>query len=342
MTSYPVPSLTWNDIKNFLNIFWPASPTFKEDQYPSLKDKVVLITGANTGVGYQVAKSLAGSTEATVYFIARSEEKSNEAIRKLETEVAQEYNKEVGGRVHFIRADLGDLTTIKPAVEKFLSQLDRLDLIIHNAGVMDPPAGSESAQGYELQLGVNAIGHHLLQRLLDPIFLKTANTNKPNESRIVWLSSSRHVAAPLGGFDLDDPNLEKGSESTKYAQSKAVNAVQARWWPHVYADSVSKNKIVSVSVCPGALDSELTRSYPPVLRFFLRFLMYPVRMGAYTELFAGLSPEVTTEKNGAHITSFGRFGELRADIDNDESSQKIWEWLDEQIRPYAQDSESTK
>ena len=334
MSTYAPPSMTWKDFKQTLHGIFPGAPTYTEEEYPTLEGKVVLITGANTGVGYQVAKSLAGSTEATVYFIARSEEKSKEAIKKLETEVAQEYNKVVGGRVHFIRADLGDLTTIKPAVESFLSQLKRLDLIIHNAGVMDPPEGSKTTQGYEMQLGVNAIGHHLLQRLLDPIFLETAKTNKPNESRIVWLSSTRHLGAPLGGFDFDDPQLSKGPFNLRYDQSKALNAVQARWWPHVHAEAVAKSSIVSVSVCPGFLDSDLARSYAPLKKFFYRLFLHPVRNGAYTELFAGLSPDVTVEKNGSHIISFGKFGHLRGDIDNDKSSEKIWAWLDEQIKLY--------
>ena len=99
-----------------------------------------------------------------------------EAIKKIQLEIAKEYNV-TNREIKFIQIDLSDLTSIKPAVEEFLKLENRLDIIIHNAGVMTPPVGSETKQGYELQWGTNVLGPHLLQRLLDPLFIKTSETN---------------------------------------------------------------------------------------------------------------------------------------------------------------------
>lgn len=327
--SFNPPRNTFKEYGQLLHGFFPGKPTYTEKDYPTLDGKVVLITGASTGVGYQTAKSLAALTNAKIYILSRSVEKSLEAIKRIEIEVAQEYKKKID-KITFIQIDLSDLTTIKPAVEEFLAQEDRLDIIIHNAGLHYPNwDGLKTKQGHEIQLGTNAIGPHLLQKLLDPIFIKSV---VPNESRIVWVSSTGQLSSPKGGLNLDDPNLEKTkSAMLAYSQSKALNAIQARWWPRVHEIEGA----VSVSLCPGLLDSELSRHYSSVQKWFLSKMLHPVRKGAYSELFAALSPEVTAEKNGEHIISFGKFGFLREDLKDDVGNEKVWEFLEKAVEPYV-------
>lgn len=336
MGQYDAPSSILLSLKQTFHGFFPGSPKFTEKDYPASDGKVVIITGATTGVGYQTAKSLAALTNAKIYFFTRNEKKSLDAIKRLEEEVAKEYSKKINP-IHFIDIDLSDLTTIKPAVEKFLSVESKLDIIIHNAGVMGPKWGSKSAQGYELQLGVNALGHHLLQKLLDPLFIETAKSSTPNQSRVVWVSSTAQFSAPLGGLDLDDPNLSSGGSKSlyAYAQSKAVNAVQARYWAKVHATEVNESGIVSVSLCPGFLHSDLARDFNGVAQWIASLLTHNVRKGAYTELFAALSPDITTKDNGKHIISFGKIGILRKDLDDDAKNKKVWDWLEGEVKAYA-------
>ncbi|EGW31398.1 uncharacterized protein SPAPADRAFT_61963 [Spathaspora passalidarum NRRL Y-27907] len=332
MSAPVVPARTCQQWKQLFHGFFPGKPTFKEDQYPSFEGKVVIVTGGNTGVGYETVKSLAGSTKAKLYIFSRSEEKTLEAIKQIQLEVAKEYN--IPNReIHFIKVDLSDLETIKPAVQKFLSQESRLDLIIHNAGVMTPPVGSKSKQGYELQLGTNTIGPHLLQRLLDPIFIETSKKNAPGVSRIVWVASSAHQSAPLGGFHWDDLNFEKikiskTDEMMVYGQSKAGNIMQAKTWTRKHNTG---SQIISSSLCPGYLNTDLQRHVSSFEKFLANWLLHPRRMGAYTELFAAFSPDV---KDGSYSISFGIPSQARDDLLQDDACDKVWNFLDEATDPY--------
>lgn len=123
-----------------LNAFFPPAPTYTTTSLPSLKGKVHIITGAASGIGYEVAKLiyLAGGT---VYIAARSTARCEGAIEKLIAETKSAKGEK--GRLGSLVVDLGDLRTVKGGVESFLAKESRLDGLVHNAGVMCPPAGSK-------------------------------------------------------------------------------------------------------------------------------------------------------------------------------------------------------
>ncbi|KAI5966450.1 uncharacterized protein KGF55_000759 [Candida pseudojiufengensis] len=334
-TKYPeIPKKTFADYGQMLHGFWPNKPTFTEKDYPEFEGKVIIVTGGNTGVGYETVKSLAGSTKAKIYIFSRNEEKTLKAIKDIELEVAKEY-KLKPNPIGFIQTDLSDLTTIKPAVEKFLNKESRLDLIIHNAGVMTPPTGSKSKQGYELQLGTNVLGPFLLQRLLDPIFIKTAKTNPPGVSRIVWVASTAHQVAPKGGIFWEDKNFENIPISSTirmqiYGQSKAADILLAKAWTRHHPNV--KDDVISTSVCPGYLKTELSRHSSWFESFILNRVTWPRRFGAYTELYAAFSPDV---KDGDYSISFGVPAHTREDLNSVESGDKLWNWCEKETDPYV-------
>jgi retinol dehydrogenase-12 len=101
------------------------------------------VTGSNTGVGKEVARILY-SKHAKVYIFARSAEKANKAIESIKHTFPHSE-----GELHFIHLDLNDLRTIKRSAEQFLSKETKLHVLFNNAGLMQPPSGSTSAQGYE-------------------------------------------------------------------------------------------------------------------------------------------------------------------------------------------------
>jgi retinol dehydrogenase-12 len=117
---------------------FPPAPTFTEKDLPTLAGKVIIITGAAGGVGYELAKMLYAKG-GTVYIAARSEKRSMDAISKIKTEIPKST-----GTLMSMVIDLADLATIKPAVDAFLKQEHRLDVLVHNAGIMEPPAGSKT------------------------------------------------------------------------------------------------------------------------------------------------------------------------------------------------------
>ena len=123
----------------------PPAPTFLPKDIPSLVGKVYIVTGAASGVGFELAKILYNAG-GSVYVGARSTARCSDAIEKIRSSSAAEKQAGDGkteGQLGSIVIDLADLSTVKGASEQFLQREGRLDGLIHNAGVMMPPAGSK-------------------------------------------------------------------------------------------------------------------------------------------------------------------------------------------------------
>jgi retinol dehydrogenase-12 len=198
----------------------------------------------------------------------------------------------------FLELDLADLTTIKASAEKFLSNETKLHVLFNNAGVMCPAQGSKTPQGYELQLGTNNVGTFMFTKLLTPILLATARKEPPSTVRVVWVASSAtELGSPTPGGLLME-NLDYHNDKlamVKYAISKVGNYFHAT----EFAKRHEADGVVSVALNPGMLASDLYRHQSPYFAFFLRrVVLHPPIFGAYTELFAGLSPRVTIERSG--------------------------------------------
>lgn len=183
--------------------------------------QVFIVTGGYSGVGYELVQILYRK-HATIYVAGRSKEKAELAIKEIKGAVPSSR-----GGLKFLYLDLNDLTTIKPAVNEFLRQEQRLDVLWNNAGVMVPPTGSKTKQGYEMQLGSNSLAHFLLSRLLLPIMKETARSAPKDSVRLCFVGSLVvEFTLPEGVIDFDDINLEKSdSQSLKYGESKAANVL---------------------------------------------------------------------------------------------------------------------
>ncbi|QKX59151.1 uncharacterized protein TRUGW13939_06283 [Talaromyces rugulosus] len=283
----PAPSLrsTWTS-------FYPPKPNFTEKNVSNLGGKVYLVTGSNTGVGKETARILYAKG-AKVWVAARSEEKANTAIEEIKKAEPRST-----GQLHFLHFDLSDLREVKKAAENFLSQETKLHVLFNNAGVMvGTSEATKTVQGHELALGVNCIGTHLFTRLLTPLLIETAKAEPANSVRVVWLSSfglelfgAQDVGVALDNLDYHEPK----AAAERYGISKC-----GAWALGVeYARRHKADGIVSVPINPGNLTSELARDQPVALKMVVKVVGYPPIMGAYTELFAGLSPEITLEKSG--------------------------------------------
>ncbi len=134
---------------------------------------------------------------------------------------------------------------------------------MNNAGVMSPPKGSKTKQGFELQLGTNVIGHHVLLVLLTPLILETAKVSPLGSVRVIWTSSigSQTSSPKNGGIQWDDINFNHTSSGsynfTAYGQSKAGNVFQAAEFARRYGDF----GILSASLHPGSLRTNLQRHH---------------------------------------------------------------------------------
>ncbi|KAI1395243.1 short-chain dehydrogenase [Hypoxylon fuscum] len=322
-------------IEAFRQIF-PGKPTYTEKDIGDLSGKVYLVTGANTGVGKELAQILF-SKNATVWIAARNEEKGRIAIESI-----REAHPSSTGKLEFLHLDLSDLTTIKKSAETFLSKEKQLHVLFNNAGVMLPPNGSKTAQGYELQLGTNNLGPFLFTELLTPTLINTAKASTAGSVRVVWVSSSAaELLLPVaGGIDLDNLDYKKDIfYAYKYGVSKAGNYYHAT----EYARRHRNDGIVSLSLNPGNLKTELDRHCNAFEMLYRKATVYPAINGAYTELFAGLSDEITLEKTGGWIVPWGRISEIRKDLKSGSTppseggtgiAQKFWDWTEEQVKPY--------
>ncbi|OAG11934.1 NAD(P)-binding protein [Paraphaeosphaeria sporulosa] len=279
------------------------------------------------------------SVNAKVYIAARSEEKSRKAISDIQT--AYPSSK---GSLIFLHLDLADLTTIKATVDEFLNKESKLHVLFNNAGVMSVPTiPDRTVQGYEMNLGVNNVGTFLLTKLLTPVLISTARTEPANTVRVVWVSSTidlagaKHVGVPLDDLDF---HKRKVPGMERYGLSKTGS------WLHAveYAKLHEADGIVCMPVNPGNLNSELGREHTRFVQWILRFIVHPVYLGAYSLLFAGLSPEITIEKSGSFIWPWGRFGTVRQDLvaatkseaeSGNGNAKKFWDWTEEQIEKYV-------
>jgi retinol dehydrogenase-12 len=193
--------------------------------------QVFIVTGSSSGVGKELAQILY-SHNAKVYFAARSAEKTAATIESVKTAFPNS-----NGQAIYLHLDLDDLTTIKASASEFLSKEDKLNVLWNNAGVMVPPQGSKTKQGYELQLGTNNVAPFLFTKLLTPILIKTAKSEPPGTVRVVWTSSSAaEVISPKNGVDMNNLNYEVDKSAWhKYGVSKAGNVFHSKEFAKRYA-----------------------------------------------------------------------------------------------------------
>jgi NAD(P)-dependent dehydrogenase (short-subunit alcohol dehydrogenase family) len=239
---------------------------------PDQRGRVAVVTGANTGLGYETAKALAGRG-ASVVLAVRDAAKGRQAAARM------------AGDVTVQELDLTSLDSVRTAAAALRSRLGRLDLLINNAGVMYTPKQT-TRDGFEMQFGTNHLGHFALTGLLLNLMLPVPG------SRVVTVSSTGHRIR--AGIHFDDPQWERSySRVGAYGQSKLANLMftyelQRRLAPH--------GTTVAVAAHPGISSTELMRNTPAALRLPVTWLAplitQTAAMGALPSLRAATDPAV--------------------------------------------------
>ena len=250
---------------------------------PDLCGKTVLITGANSGLGYFTAKALA-EKNAHVILACRTLGKAKSAISKLNY-------LNPAGKFTPLELDLADLNNVSEMVSKISSEFEKLDLLINNAGIMHPPK-TLSVQGFEIQFAVNHLAHMLLTLKLLPLI------EKKEKSRIVTVTSGAQFFGKVGWKNLKAENYYNKWES--YANSKLANVMFAL----ELSEQLEKKNILSLAAHPGIAKTNLfsaQKPKPSLIETFSLELFSPIfqsaEMGALPQLFAATSPEA---KGGEH------------------------------------------
>ena len=298
------------------------------------RGRIALVTGGNSGIGWDAARVLA-TLGAQVLLACRSPERGNDAVRRIRA-ICPEAD------VTFLALDLADLDSVRSAAARFRSDHARLALLINNAGLMAIPE-QRTAQGFEMQLGVNHLGHFALTGLLLPALRAAPG------SRVVTVSSTGHRP---GRIRFDDLNWQSGYKPwAAYFQSKLANLL----FTYELQRRLDATRVATAALAahpggsktnlghenPGGLINAALQRLRPLIE---RFVLQSSEMGALPTLRAAVDPEA----RGGEYYGPGGFGEqtghpVRVDSSKRskdvEVAQRLWR-VSEELTGVAYDSEA--
>jgi NAD(P)-dependent dehydrogenase (short-subunit alcohol dehydrogenase family) len=181
--------------------------TWTVDKIPSQRGRTVIVTGANSGIGFHTARVLA-EKGAHVILACRDDKRAADAVARIRA-------KAPSASVESMSLDLSSLASVRAFARDFLARGVALDLLINNAGVMAPSERRTTADGFELQIGTNHLGHFALTSLLFPALAKSRG------ARVVNVASLAHRSARIRFDDLQSD--KRYSAWGAYGQSKLAN-----------------------------------------------------------------------------------------------------------------------
>jgi NAD(P)-dependent dehydrogenase (short-subunit alcohol dehydrogenase family) len=248
---------------------------------PELTGKVAIVTGANSGIGYEMARALVGK-DATVILACRNKEKGEMAVQQISHESPK-------AKTKLIQLDLADQASVHRFSDAFASQYDHLNILINNAGIMWTPFG-KTPDGFESQFGTNHLGHFALTGLLLDAIIRTP------QARVVTLSS---WGERFSKIDFDNLNAEKGYDSEQaYGQSKLANLL----FTYELQRRFKKAGIDAIAAAahPGATDTNLPKNWKSesprphwkIIRTLNSLFGQKPEMGALPALYAATAPDV--------------------------------------------------
>ncbi len=270
-------------------------------QYPSQKGKVAIITGSNSGIGFESALQLAKKNIMVILACRRLD-----AAERAKNDILRSHP---SARVTPMKIELSSINEVKKFVENYRNRFDRLDLLINNAGIMMSPY-KETEDGFENQLATNFIGHFALTGLLMQLLLNTP------DSRVITLSSLSYKWAPINFSDL---HFKNGYNKKKaYGQSKRACLVFA--YELNRRLSSTGNSTISLAAHPGLSNTNLDRYFPALIRPLGNLFLQSPKKGALPILYAALGKGL---KGGEYIGPDG-FQEMRGNptiVDSDEATK---------------------
>jgi len=286
-----------------------------------LKGKVAVITGANSGIGFETARVFAGCGART-YMACRSKDRAQKAKTKL---VKQGIDASL---LIFLPLDLEYLVSVTAAIREIYEEEKKIDFLILNAAIMACPFG-KTKEGFEKQLGINHIGHYAFAtRLLNLL-------EKGDKARIIILSSVLQCCS--GKFlDFTDLNWEKRSYSTwdAYSASKEANLLFGMELQSQLSDK--RSEVTVHSAYPGIVRTNLSR-YKPCVRVIKPAISVAVKVkspaqGSATTMFCALDPGLP-KKPGRYYSNF-KEKTPSARADDALFAKQLWDLTEDMVAKY--------
>ncbi len=278
---------------------------------PNQKGKNVIITGGNTGLGFQMSLEFA-KKGANVIIACRNEEKGWKAVERIKNEIQNSDT-----TLHVIPLDLTDFNSIEKFANEFILKYTHLDVLINNAGVVNLKEKGTTASGLEMHMTTNHFGHFALTGRLFPLIKKTKN------ARVVTMSSGGYR---WGIIDFDDLNWEKRpyDRVKSYGDSKLANMIFMRSLQLKF----EKENIDAISIAahPGLSATERQQTIG-IGGKLTKILAQPVYKGALPALKAATDPEVKgMEFYGPRFGMFGypKLVKIKPMVFDDVVAKKLW------------------
>jgi len=264
-----------------------AASKWTIEQIPTQTGKTALVTGANSGIGYQAALELARHG-AHVLLGCRNAAKGAAALDRLKSEAP-------GASAEVVELDMASLASIRAFASSFAARGVALDLLINNAGVMALPKREVTVDGFERQFGTNHLGHFALTGLLIPQLLAAP------APRVVTVASLAHRN---GKIDFENLQSERGYKPLlAYGESKLANILFAKELDR--RARAAQSKLISLAVHPGISRTNILENGPGTrnlqaiaLRILAPIIIQPDDAGALPTLYAATSPDA---KGGEYI-----------------------------------------
>ncbi len=293
---------------------------FTEADIPDQTGKTAIVTGATGGLGYETARMLAGAG-ARIILAGRNPDKGADALRRIHGLHPQ-------ANIGFEMLDLGSLTSIAAFGARMNQENTGLDLLVNNAGVMAPPTRKTTADGFELQLGTNHLGHFALTGHLLSLLIAA------NGARVVTVSS---LAAHFGRTDFDNLQAERTYRPNgAYSASKLANLLFSREFQR--RSDINGWGIINANAHPGYARTDLIANGPGQMHGFTAILSSLLERFLSNDAAAGALPTLraATGKDVRPLDYFGPKGfmemkgapapaRLPGKAKDDATAKRLWE-----------------
>ncbi|KIO24264.1 hypothetical protein M407DRAFT_26282 [Tulasnella calospora MUT 4182] len=303
-------------------------------EIPNLKGKVAIVTGANSGIGYETAKWLAAKG-AKVYLGARDEDRGKSAVERITESIAGHPSV---GSVHWLELDVETPRRAKAGAQKFLAQESRLDILINNAGVnlLNYSTASEGGLTFNKVMSINHLGAFVLTQELLPVLTRTA-IEPGSDVRVIVVSSwmSKDVSTKFDFRTLEGWNALNGdgfsAAGKRYVASKLANVLFVKeLQSRLDAEGLP---ITCLAINPGLVDSGAQKkSFPTgiisvLIVWITKTLGLTSEQGSFASLFAATAPEIKAlpEKwKGAYMEPYNRWTEASVYGNDKQLAKDLW------------------